>query len=116
MLFARIEDNPGNITRFAVISKQRAKRSGDDKTSVMFNTVDKPGALVDVLLVLKEAGINLSHIDKRPSGQNNWEYTFFIDLLGHRDDKVVARALQEAERHCKELVVLGSYPRSRRIL
>lgn len=116
VLFARIEDKPGNITRFAVISRQKAKRSGDDKTSVMFDTVDEPGALVEVLMVLKEAGINLSHIDKRPSGENNWEYTFFVDLLGHRDDKVVARALTKAKQHCKELVVLGSYPRSKRIL
>ena len=82
----------------------------------MFNTVDKPGALVDVLLVFKEAGINLSHIDKRPSGKVNWEYTFFIDLLGHRDDPAVAKALREAALHCKELIVLGSYPRSKRIL
>jgi chorismate mutase/prephenate dehydratase len=116
VLFARIEDDPSNITRFAVISRQRAKRSGDDKTSVMFNTVDKPGALVDVLLVFKEAGINLSHIDKRPSGRTNWEYTFFVDLLGHRDDRHVGAALKEASSHCKELIVLGSYPRSKRIL
>lgn len=116
VLFARIEDDPGNITRFAVISRQKAKRSGDDKTSVMFNTADKPGALVDVLLVFKDAGINLSHIDKRPSGRTNWEYTFFVDLLGHRDDRHVAGALREAATHCKDLVVLGSYPRSRRIL
>lgn len=116
VLFARIEDDPSNLTRFAVISRQKAKRSGDDKTSVMFNTADKPGALVDVLLVFKEAGINLSHIDKRPSGKVNWEYTFFIDLLGHRDDRAVAGALREAASHCKELIVLGSYPRSKRIL
>lgn len=116
VLFGGIEDDPSNITRFAVISRQKAKRSGDDKTSVMFNTVDKPGALVDVLLVFKEAGINLSHIDKRPSGLSNWEYTFFVDLLGHRDDKPVAKALKDAAAHCKELVVLGSYPRARRIL
>ncbi len=116
VLFARIEDNPSNITRFAVISRQKAKRSGDDKTSIMFNTADRPGALVEVLLVFKEAGINLSHIDKRPSGSTNWEYTFFVDLLGHRDDKPVGKALREAAEHCKELVVLGSYPRARRIL
>lgn len=116
VLFARIEDDPSNITRFAVISRQKAKRSGDDKTSIMFNTADRPGALVDVLLVFKAAGINLSHIDKRPSGSTNWEYTFFMDLLGHRDDKAVGAALKEAGSHCKELIVLGSYPRAKRIL
>jgi len=115
-LFDRIEDNPNNVTRFAVISRQRAARSGDDKTSVMFKTADKPGALVEVLNVFADRGVNLSHIDKRPSGRVNWDYTFFVDALGHRDDGPLAEALTEAERHCRELVVLGSYPRSQRVL
>jgi len=116
VLFPRIEDNPDNITRFFILSAQRAERSGDDKTSIMFQTVDKPGALVEVLGVFDRAGINLSHIDKRPSGRVNWEYTFFIDAAGHRDDPGMARAILEAEKHCKDLTVLGSYPRAKRIL
>ena len=115
-LFARIEDNPNNITRFFVISRHRAKPSGNDKTSIMFNTPDKPGALVEVLGVFHRAGINLTHIDKRPSGRTNWQYTFFIDAQGHRDDPGMSAAIREAETHCRELFVLGSYPRSKRIL
>ncbi len=116
VLFRRIEDNPDNLTRFAIISTQKAERTGDDKTSIMFNTADKPGALVSVLAVFQAAGINLSHIDKRPSGRNNWEYTFFIDTLGHRDDPDMASAIARASAHCKQLRVLGSYPRSKRVL
>jgi len=116
VLFAKIEDNPNNITRFFVISRAKAMRSGDDKTSIMFNTADKPGALVDVLQVFRDAGINLSHIDKRPSGRSNWAYTFFIDAQGHRDDPAMASAIEDAAEHCQELIVLGSYPRSKRIL
>lgn len=115
-LFSGIEDNPNNVTRFFVISRQHAKRSGEDKTSIMFKTADKPGALVEVLNVLAGAGINLTHIDKRPSGRVNWEYSFFLDLQGHREDGAVAGAILDAEKHCREMVVLGSYPRSRRIL
>lgn len=115
-LFSRIEDNPHNITRFFVISRQKAQRSGEDKTSLMFTTADKPGALVSVLQVFHRGGINLTHIDKRPSGRTNWNYTFFIDLAGHREDPAVTGAIAEAGGHCKELTVLGSYPRSRRIL
>lgn len=115
-LFAKIEDNPNNITRFVVISRQRAEKTGDDKTSIMFNTQDKPGALVSVLQVFHEAGINLSHIDKRPSGRTNWTYTFFIDAQGHRDDVKMGEAIREASTHCQQLHVLGSYPRSKRIL
>ncbi|GMV27673.1 MAG: P-protein [Phycisphaerae bacterium] len=115
-LFAKIEDNPNNITRFCVISRQRSQRTGDDKTSMMFNTVDKPGALVSVLQVFDRAGINLSHIDKRPSGRVNWSYTFFIDAAGHRDDPAMKSAIDEAAAHCRQLHVLGSYPRAKRIL
>jgi chorismate mutase/prephenate dehydratase len=115
-LFENIEDRAGNVTRFLVLSRQKAKRSGDDKTSIMFNTQDKPGALVEVLSVFDRAGVNLTHIDKRPSGRENWQYTFFVDAEGHRDDAVLDRAIAEASEHCRELTVLGSYPRSRRIL
>ena len=114
--FDRIEDNPDNVTRFFVLSRAKAKRSGDDKTSIMFIAADKPGALVSVLSVFDRAGINLTHIDKRPSGRTNWTYTFFIDAQGYRDDGVMAEAISEARSHCQELTVLGSYPRSRRIL
>ena len=114
-LFPRIEDRPNNITRFVVISKQRAKRTGDDKTSIMFATEHTAGALVNVLGVFHSMGINLSHIDKRPSGRKNWTYTFFVDAMGHRDDETMAAALERASAHCRELFVLGSYPRSKRI-
>jgi chorismate mutase/prephenate dehydratase len=115
-LFPRIEDDPNNITRFVIIARQHARPTGDDKTSIMFTTEDKPGALVEVLNLFQTAGINLSHIDKRPRGRGNWTYTFFIDALGHREDPVMADTLERVRSHCRELFVLGSYPRSRRIL
>ena len=82
----------------------------------MFQTADKPGALVEVLGVFQRAGINLTHIDKRPSGRTNWTYTFFVDAQGHRSEPAMIAALEEASRHCAELVALGSYPRATRIL
>ncbi len=115
-LFEKIQDKANNITRFLVLAKQSARPSGDDKTTIMFVTSHKPGALVDVLAVFREAGINLSHIDKRPSGTNNWEYSFFIDCDRHRDDAEMQRAIERAAEHCVSLKVLGSYPRSTRIL
>ncbi|MDG2469248.1 MAG: chorismate mutase [Pirellulaceae bacterium] len=116
VLFSGIEDNPNNVTRFLVLSKQHAGISGSDKTSMMFIAPDRPGALVDVLSVFKRAGINLTHIDKRPSRRINWEYTFFIDAEGHRDEPAFAEVIGEARAFCRELTVLGSYPRSQRLL
>lgn len=115
-LFEGIEDNSDNITRFYVISKEKAGRTGDDKTAITFVTEDKHGALVEVLQSFHNAGVNLSHIDKRPSGRENWNYTFYIDATGHRDDPEMKRALRDARVHCKEIHVLGSFPRSQRIL
>jgi chorismate mutase/prephenate dehydratase len=67
--------------------------------------------LVDVLNVFKRAGINLTHIDKRPSREVNWDYTFFVDAIGHRQDPKFAEIIGEARAYCKRLTVLGSYPR-----
>lgn len=116
VLFQDIEDTPNNITRFLVLSQQRTLQSGNDKTSIMFTTTDRPGALVDVLSVFHRAGVNLTHIDKRPSGRVNWDYKFFIDASGHRDNAQFAQVIGEARAHCKELTVLGSYPASQRVL
>ena len=115
-LFEHIEDQPNNITRFLILSKQEANMSGEDKTSIMFTTDDRPGALVNVLTVFEKAKINLTHIDKRPSGRVNWEYKFFIDAIGHSEDKNFESTVAEAGALCKEMTVLGSYPRSKRVL
>ncbi|WP_428265116.1 prephenate dehydratase [Haliangium sp.] len=116
LLYADIEDNPQNVTRFFVVARETAQPTGDDKTSMMFRTADTPGALVKVLSVFDRAEINLTHIDKRPSRRTNWDYTFFIDAVGHRDDPNLAYAIREAGAHCRDLAVLGSYPRAKRVL
>ena len=116
LLFESIEDEPNNLTRFLVLARERAKPSGDDKTTVMFRTAHAPGALAAVLSAFAAAGVNLTHIDKRPSGIENWAYTFFADLEGHRDDPAVTEGLARAAAHCEQVVVLGSYPRAPRPL
>ena len=116
VLFENIEDDPDNETRFFVIGREPARRSGDDKTAIMFTTAHKPGALAEVLDVFKENGINLTDIEKRPSKKVNWEYYFFIDAQGHQDDPAMKKAIDEARQHCLQLTVLGSYPRAIEVL
>src|SRR5678809_1414109 len=91
-LFENIEDNPDTVTRFFVIGRETARKTGDDKTAIMFTTAHKPGALAEVLDVFKENGINLTDIEKRPSKKVNWEYYFFIDAQGHADDDAMQKA------------------------
>jgi len=111
-----IEDNPNNITRFLVLSRQDAKPTDDNKTAVLFSTAHKAGALVDVLEVFKRHQINLTNIESRPSRRRQWEYYFFVDFLGHRVDKRVQDGLAEVSRHCLHLSILGSFPRATALL
>jgi chorismate mutase/prephenate dehydratase len=116
VLFENIEDDPENETRFLVIGREPARRTGDDKTAVMFTTAHKPGALAEVLDVFKENGINLTDIEKRPSKKVNWEYYFFIDAQAHADDTAMKTAIEQARKHCLQLTVLGTYPRAAEVL
>ncbi len=113
VIFANIEDNPNNRTRFFVIGSTPATKSGDDKTAIMFTTRHQAGALVDALKVFSEFGINLTNIASRPSRRQQWEYYFFVEAEGHLQDDNVAKAIEAARSHCGELHILGSFPRAR---
>lgn len=108
---SNIEDNPNNVTRFFVVGSEPARKTGDDKTSILFTTAHKAGALVDVLNVFRSEGVNLTMITSQPSRGNAWEYYFFVDAEGHVDDGTMQAALASAKKHCMHLTVLGSYPR-----
>ncbi|RMD70701.1 MAG: prephenate dehydratase, partial [Gammaproteobacteria bacterium] len=84
---ANIEDEPGNTTRFLVIGSQDTEPSGDDKTSLLLSTHNRPGALHRLLEPLAERGITLTRIESRPSRQGLWDYVFFIDVLGHAKEE-----------------------------
>lgn len=105
-----IEDSPHNITRFLVIGNTDVPPTGEDKTSLMFSIKDRVGALHDMLLPFKKYKVNLNKIESRPSKKKAWDYYFFVDLEGHKDDPRIKKALAELENKCKFLKILGSYP------
>ena len=115
-LFQAIEDRQDNVTRFLILSREETEISRNDKTSIMFTADHRPGSLVDVLSVFKRNGVNLSHIEKRPSREVNWDYTFFIEVEGHQKDAKIAAIIGEARAHCSNLTVLGSFPACETIL
>lgn len=111
ILKAHIEDSPHNYTRFLVIGRDYAEPSGQDKTSILFSIKDRVGALYDMLSPFKIHGINLTKIESRPTKRKAWEYVFFVDFMGHKDDEPVKKALFELEERCFFLKILGSYPK-----
>jgi chorismate mutase/prephenate dehydratase len=107
---SRIEDMVHNYTRFLVIGKKLSPRTGNDKTSVIFSIKDRIGALYHMLKPFAKKGINLTKIESRPTKKQPWEYVFFVDLIGHKDDEKVRDALEDLKDQCIFLKVLGSYP------
>jgi chorismate mutase/prephenate dehydratase len=112
ILAEKVEDSSLNITRFLVIGKKLPPRSGRDRSSILFALPHRAGTLHDALDPFKARGINLTRIESRPSKKKPWEYYFFVDLDGYVKDKKVKFALEELEKKCLFLKVLGSYPRA----
>jgi len=105
-----IEDRPGNITRFVVIGKNMAQRAKKNKTSILFSLPHKPGALSMAIEPLARRGINMTRIESRPARAKPWEYLFFVDIEGHKEDRRVRNALREIRQVCSFFKDLGSYP------
>ena len=109
---ANIEDNPYNTTRFVVLGHVLPQATGADRTMVMFSMNNRAGALAHMLGVLAERGISMSRIESRPLRTGVWDYLFFVDILGHVDDPIVADALTAMEARAAAFKVLGSCPRA----
>jgi len=110
ILASEIQDSTNNRTRFLVIGRHIAKRTGCDKTSIMVSVKDKVGALYELLAPIRQNRINMTKIESRPSRQRVWDYFFFIDLEGHAEDPRVKKTLRQIDRRVKLLKILGSYP------
>ena len=116
ILKREIEDNQQNFTRFFLLephgAKPRESRSTDRrpwKTSLVFSTRNTPGALFRALSALALRDLNLVKIESRPLRGKPWEYLFYLDLLGHREEQRVRNALGHLAEVADFLRVLGSY-------
>lgn len=107
-----IEMSSENYTRFLCVGNSVEPPTGRDKTSIVFIVDHKPGALIAALRTFAEKGINLMKIESRPIHGKPWEYAFFIDFEGHRDELIPAMALSDLTAIVKSLKILGSYPRA----
>ena len=110
LLMANIEDRPDNTTRFVVIGREAPGPSGRDKTSLLLSSRHTAGALQGLLHPLSEHKVSMTRIESRPSRRGKWDYVFFVDVEGHREDANVAAALRELETAAAWCRVLGSYP------
>ncbi|GCE13598.1 prephenate dehydratase [Tengunoibacter tsumagoiensis] len=102
-----------NYTRFIALSRVPALlKEGKSKTMLVMATSHQPGSLYACLGYLAANQINLLKLESRPSRQQAWEYVFYLDLEGHRDDSGVRSALADLAGHTTFCKVLGSFPRT----
>ncbi len=109
VLARNIEDNPENVTRFAVIGTAAGERTGRDKTALVFEAPHRPGALADAMAIFKRHKLNLTWIESFPIPQARGRYLFFLEFQGHPSELRVKRAIASLGKKSLRLVVLGSY-------
>ena len=109
-----IQDDVHNRTRFAIVTHPQRhpqpQASGHDCTSLVVSVTNRPGAVHDMLVPLKNHGVSMTRFESRPARSGQWEYYFYIDLQGHPDEPHVASAMKELRDVCAFFKVLGTYP------
>ncbi|HEY4386953.1 MAG TPA: prephenate dehydratase [Ktedonobacteraceae bacterium] len=113
ILASGIQTIKNNFTRFIVISREpKPRQPGAAKTMIVMATSHQPGSLYQCLGGLAANHINLLKLESRPSRQRPWEYVFYLDFEGHREDPVVRNALADLAGYTTFCKVLGSFSRS----
>jgi len=110
VLAEHLEDLPDNWTRFLIIGSEPCSEGVRDKTSILFSTADRPGALAKVLQILASGSINLTKLESRPMQAEKWRYVFFADLQCDLSGREYSTVLDALRQECNTLRVLGSYP------
>jgi prephenate dehydratase len=119
-----INDREGNCTRFLVLRRRDAagavvggEGADDEFKSLLHFTLPaaetaRPGSLADALAVFEAQGLSLTSINTRPSGVANWDYVFFVEIRGRREEGgggAVNAALEGLKGVCGTVRWLGSW-------
>jgi chorismate mutase/prephenate dehydratase len=111
---AAVQDEAHNRTRFVIVTPNdqapESTPTGHDCTSLVVSVDNRPGAVHDLLVPLKQHGVSMTRIESRPTRSGQWEYFFYIDIAGHAAQDNVAAALDALRAQCSFFKVLGSYP------
>ncbi|MEQ4619143.1 MAG: prephenate dehydratase [Corticimicrobacter sp.] len=105
-----IQDDPQNRTRFFAIGNMDTLPSGKDKTSLILALPNRAGAVYDMLAPLAAHGVSMTRFESRPARTGQWEYFFYVDIEGHRDDAAVSQAIEALRERAAFIKILGSYP------
>ena len=118
ILANKIEDEPGNWTRFVIISTPKFGNdkktlpivsTGVDKTSILFTVPDKPGALSQIIELFARHKVNMRKLESRPMRGQPWKYVFFADVESALEEVDNGLLLQKLDQACNSFRILGCY-------
>jgi chorismate mutase/prephenate dehydratase len=110
VLAEKIEDNPGNLTRFAVIGGPTPERTGNDHTAILLEIEHRPGALAEAMLIFKRNRLNMVWIESFPIPGSKRGYFFFVEMEAHATDSRFRKAVAQLQKKTLRLEILGSFP------
>lgn len=110
IVYANIQDDLHNKTRFATIGRQGTEPSGNDQTSLILSVPNKAGAVYALLAPLAKHGVSMTRFESRPARMGQWEYYFYVDIKGHQEETNIKNALLELKENVAFFKLLGSYP------
>ena len=95
---SNIANNLNNYTRFLILAKTNNHKTGNDKTSIIFSIKHEPGSLFRIIEKFHKNNVNLTKIESRPTKTNTWEYNFYVDFEGHKEDSKISEMLEKIKR------------------
>ncbi len=103
-----IEDVKNNSTRFVLLGREPLPEEQGVKCSVVFETQNKPGALMNALSLFAELKLNMTKIESRPHKSELGRYVFFVDFERNENDEL-SSVLGKLSQRTVAMKFLGSY-------
>ncbi|MFT6918955.1 MAG: chorismate mutase/prephenate dehydratase [Cognaticolwellia sp.] len=101
-----------NHSRFILVARKPIEVAEQipAKTTLIIATGQKPGALVECLLVLKNKGINMCKLESRPIQGRPWEEMFYVDVEANLKHLALQEAISQITEQTNFIKILGCYP------
>ncbi|MER2493655.1 prephenate dehydratase [Catenovulum sediminis] len=108
---ADVANQKDNQTRFIVVAREAVNVpfACAAKTSLILSVGQRPGALVDALMIFKKHSVNMCKIESRPIKGRPWEEMFYIDVTENLKSEAMQLAIKELKASVSDFSELGCY-------
>ena len=109
VLQQNINKSSENTTRFAVLSRVQANSPSLANSVLMFTVKHEAGSLANAISIIGKFGYNMTALRSRPLRKHSWQYYFYIEIDGTTDTAEGKQMLEELNKVCDQLKVVGTF-------